>query len=183
MSCATSGAPHSDSSFAKVFAGGSGYTLVNLHPDEIRKKLYAVNYQQGGLIPLCSEVVFTGWTTNFTGSQARRMTFRVLSTGTEYAYDYHKAAVVPLEEHLAQYFGPECDPQRLQSLPALDRRGVKAGRVEVGMTREGTLLAIGYPPPHATPTLDATQWRYWRNRFNTMLVVFDADGRISQIRD
>ena len=34
--------------------GASGvYTLVNLHPDEQRHRLYSVNYQQSGLIPRC----------------------------------------------------------------------------------------------------------------------------------
>jgi hypothetical protein len=32
------------------------YTLVNLHPDENRARLYSVNYLQAGLIPLCSRV-------------------------------------------------------------------------------------------------------------------------------
>src|SRR5690606_8177288 len=32
------------------------YTLTNLHPDEARARLYAVNYQQPGLIPRCAEV-------------------------------------------------------------------------------------------------------------------------------
>jgi len=173
LGCATS---PSDSDFAKTLAAPGVYTLVNLHPDEVRRKLYAVNYQQGGLIPLCSEVQITSWS-------PKRMTFRVLKTGREYYYDYHKAAVVPFEDHLSRYFGRSCDASRVENLSEIDRKGIRTGRVLKGMSKQGAILAIGYPPPHQTPTLDLPEWRYWTSRFDTFIVVFDENDTVVEIVD
>src|SRR5438128_12546227 len=58
--------------------GASGvYTLVNLHPDEQRLRLYSVNYQQSGLIPLCSMV-------EIEAVVARELAVRGLDSGREY---------------------------------------------------------------------------------------------------
>jgi len=56
------------------------------------------------------------------------------------------------------------------------------GTVEVGMSRAAVLLALGYPPKHKTPSLQGNQWRYWQNRFNTFLVIFDGD-KVKTIKD
>ena len=174
VSCATS--PRPGSEFAVLFESGTAYTLVNLHPNEIRKKLYAVNYLQGGLIPLCSRVELLKW-------KGDRMEFRVSSTGRDYLYDYHDAAVVSFEDHLSKYFGESCDESRVAALGALDQKGIRAGRLLIGMTKEGTILAIGYPPPHQTPTLEADEWRYWKGRFDTIAVIFGDDGRVKKIKE
>ena len=41
-----------------IFTAEKVYTLTNLHPDPLKRKLYAVNYQLAGFIPLCTEVKF-----------------------------------------------------------------------------------------------------------------------------
>lgn len=151
-------------------------TLVNLHPDEVRAKLYAVNYQQPGLIPMCTEV-------ELTELSRKRLTFRVIETGKTYNYDYHKAAVEPFAQHLARYFGRSCDRERADELGETDRRGIREGRVVPGMTKEGVVFAIGYPPPHVTPSLDSPRWKYWKSRFDTMDVVFDDAGVVTEIVD
>ena len=43
-------------------------------------------------------------------------------------------------------------------------------------------LAIGYPPEHATPSLDSDVWTYWKNRFGKLKVTF-ANGKVSEISD
>ena len=45
-----------DSSGVDLMSAPSVYTLVNLQPDEMRGRLYAVNYQQSGLIPAVRRV-------------------------------------------------------------------------------------------------------------------------------
>ena len=34
---------------------------------------------------------------------------------------------------------------------------------------------LGYPPAHRTPSLDANEWYYWRNRWKQFVVVFDGN--------
>jgi hypothetical protein len=170
---AAEGAPPS---VRPLVGAGAVRTLVNLHPDEARAKLYAVNYQQAGLIPACSEV-------RLLSLDDDRLRFQVVKTGKEYAYDFHKAAGEPFEIHLGRFFGRECDSKAIAALRGKDREGVERGVVMPGMTKRGVLFALGPPPRHVTPDLDSTRWRYWKNRFDTMIVVFDARGVVAAIEN
>ncbi len=152
------------------------YTLVNLHPDEERSFLYAVNYQQPGLIPVCSEVKLVALKRN-------KLLFQVAKTGRQYTYFYHKAAVEPFTEHLARFFGTECDRKGLERLNSVDKAGVQAGAPSKGMTRQGVIFAMGYPPKIRTPDLNAKEWTFWKSRFDTFLVTFDDKGRVEDIRN
>jgi len=152
------------------------YTLVNLHPDEQRAKLYAVNYQQLGLIPLCTEV-------RILELKKKRMKFEVKKTGKEYAYDYHKAAVDDFRTHLEQIFGKACNSAKVAKMSKVDQKGIKKGRALPGMTRQGVIFAMGYPPKHQTPDLDADTWLYWQNRWNRVAVEFDDKGKVEGIRE
>ncbi len=152
------------------------YTLVNLHPDALRAKLYAVNYQQAGLIPVCSPVELLELTSEI-------LRFRVEKTGREYLYIYHKAAAEPFPDHIKRYFGQDCPAKQIESLSLLDREGIKAGKAQIGMTKRGVILAMGYPPRHMTPDLDSDQWLYWKSRMNRIMITFGQDGNVSDIRD
>ena len=152
------------------------YTLVNLHPDEQRRFLYAVNYQQPGLIPVCSEVKLLGLKRN-------RLRFQVVKTGNEYTYINHKAAGEPFDAHLLRFFGPECDRKGLDRLNATDKAGVQSGKVNKGMTKQGVIFAMGYPPKIRTPDLNGTEWTYWTSRYDTMQVIFDEKGRVDSIKN
>jgi hypothetical protein len=155
---------------AYPLVGASGvYTLVNLHPDEQRHRLYSVNYQQTGLIPLCSKV-------RIESVDSRKMTFRLLDSDREYEYVFHNSLRDPIAKHLDKVFGKKCDGT-LAGLGEVDRRGIRAGTVLSGMSKRGVTLAIGYPPEHATPSLDADIWTYWKNRFGKMTVSF-ANGKV-----
>lgn len=153
------------------------YTLVNLHPDDERSRLYAVNYQQPGLIPVCSEVKIEGFKRN-------QMRFKVVKTGRAYTYINHKAAAgEPFNAHLLHFFGPECDRKGLDRLNAADKAGVQAGTITKGMTRQGVIFAAGYPPKNRTPDLNATEWTFWKSRFDTFLVTFDDKGRVENVKN
>jgi hypothetical protein len=150
------------------------YTLVNLHPDEPRQRLYSVNYQQPGLIPLCTKV-------KLESLDKRKLTFRVLDKDREYEYVFHKSLREPIPKHLDRYFGTKCEA-KLDSLSEVDRKGVQSGSVMPGMTKRGVILAIGYPPEHATPSLDSDLWTYWKNRFGKMQVHFSGN-KVTEIKD
>jgi hypothetical protein len=155
---------------------GRGYTLVNLHPDNQRSRLYAVNFQQAGLIPVCSEVEYLGM-----GRKSFR--FRVISTNREYEYINHKAAAEPFPDHLRRFFGLSCSRDELDTLSELDRQGIRGGRAIVGMSRRGVILAMGHPPRHVNPDPNAPTLMYWKNRFNRIQIQFGSNGDVTGIRD
>jgi hypothetical protein len=99
------------------WTSGHGYTLVNLHPDNQRSLLYAVNFQQLGLIPVCSEV-------EYLDLGRKSFKFRVVTTNREYQYLNHKAAAEPFPDHLKRFFGPSCPRDEIESLSEIDRQGV-----------------------------------------------------------
>ncbi len=163
-----------DKSGQSMMNSGGVYTLVNLHPDMGRSRLYAVNYQQQGLIPLCSEVVLLE-------ANKKVMVFKMKDGGQKFSYYYHKAAAEPFMDHLSRFFGRECDANKVKSMSKVDQDGIKQGVAIKGMTRDGVVLAMGYPPRHQTPNLEANTWKYWVNKFGTMRVVFNEKGLVSQI--
>lgn len=67
-------------------------------------------------------------------------------------------------------------------LSAIDRQGITEGKALVGMSREGVIVALGRPSRHRTPSLEAAEWLYWRNRFAMMTVTFDASGKVASVR-
>ncbi len=178
LACSSSPAPPPPwpSGIAALVGTEDVVTRVNLHPDEVRTRLYAVNYQQAGLIPLCTPVVLLELETD-------RMRFRVEETGRTYEYLNHKAAAERFRTNLARFFGTDCPRDELDQLGELDQRGIRQGKALPGMTRRGVFLAMGPPPRHVNPTLEADRWIYWRNRFNRIAVEFDVDGRVTGIRN
>jgi hypothetical protein len=150
------------------------YTLVNLHPDEGRRRLYSVNYQQSGMLPRCTRVAIKS-------VNKKEMKFRLADSDREYTWLFHDSLRDSIERHLDKYFGRTCDADKPKRLSKLDQEGIAEGRALVGMSREGVILAIGYPPEHATPNMDANGWKYWKNKFGTMLVEFE-NGKVSRIK-
>jgi hypothetical protein len=176
VSCAGSLSELRDDTGTDLLQAPPVYTLVNLHPDEEHARLYAVNYQQPGLIPLCTEVELLELT-------RKRLTFRVIERNKEYYYFNHKAAAEPFDRHLTRFFGRHCDLDEIRSLSEVDQAGIRKGSASVGMSKQAVIYALGYPPRHVTPDLDAAQWTYWKNRFNRMIVTFDEAGVVTDVRD
>ena len=150
--------------------------LANMHPDMNKHLLYTLNYQLPGLMPVCSEIVVTK-------ISKKAMAFTWQGVEYEMAYEgFTKDAGVSFEQAVLTYFGPACDKAKMQKLAAADQEGIRTGRPSVGMTRDGVLFALGRPPIHANPDLNAPEWRYWRNRFATMAIEFDSKGKVTNIR-
>ena len=165
-----------DSQGRSMIGATDVYTLVNLHPDNERSRLYAVNFQQRGLIPVCSQAELIDCTSD-------QLRFRVLKTNRQYDYINHKAAAEPFGDHLRRLYGHDCPAAEIQNLDEIDQRGIRKGKAAVGMTKRGVILALGPPPRHVTPDLDASEWMYWKNRFNRIIVVFDDQDRVVEIQD
>ena len=61
-------------------------------------------------------------------------------------------------------------------------KNIKWGTPMAGMTKKQVLITLGYPPGHQTPSTEMDQWRYWKNRFKTMLLYFE-NGKLSHIKN
>ena len=149
-------------------------TLTNLHPDEARATLYSGNFQQPGLIPVCSEVTLTY-------ADSGQLWFKVNGTGKEYYYYEHPLAAEPLLDNAAHYFGRECPKPQLDALTAVEKEGVRLGVAKKGMRKEAVILACGHPPKRDTPDPSGPLWRYWTNRWRYFTVEFDAKGVVQQV--
>ncbi|MEC9406728.1 MAG: hypothetical protein VX549_05580 [Pseudomonadota bacterium] len=157
--------------------GPTLYTKTNLHPDEAARRLYAVNYQQAGLIPVCTAVTVKD-------VDGDAMVFTVNETNREYTYIYHKAAAEPFPDHIKRFFGFSCPEDEIGNLSAIDQKGIRSGKALKGMSKRGVIIAIGLPPRHVTPDPQRMdQWTYWSNRFNRFLVTFDETGHVTGIQD
>jgi len=157
-----------------VAQGGQVYTLVNIHAPARGNQLSSVNYQGEVLIPVCTPVTFSRITD-------RRAFFTVQTTGQAFDYVFHRRSLrEPVDQHLARYFGTACPD--LTQLSQEDQAGVRDGHVYQGMTKQGVLIAIGYPPQHRTPSLDGDVWRYWRARNGTFEVYYQ-NGVVAGIRE
>lgn len=83
----------------------------------------------------------------------------------------------------AQYVDLITSPQptSLDSLSALDRKGISEGIAQPGMTKEGVRTALGYPARHGTPSLQSNTWKYWKNRWKSFSIEFDSSGIVKKV--
>ena len=142
-------------------------TLTNLHPDARRNTLYSLNYQGDTVIPVCTPMRIDRVT-------ERSADITDLHSGRRYRYLFDRHMREDIQQHLDLYFGGQCPQSFIQNLSAVDQQGIREGRALPGMTRQGVIVAIGYPPSHETPNLDLGTWKYWRNRWNTFEVQFSG---------
>jgi hypothetical protein len=155
--------------------GTERYLQTNLQFDSTRpEKISSIHYLRGGNIPFCTRV-------NVGPLNDEEFELTVVETGVKYTYEITKFTPKPWETHIEKLFGTNCDPGIVSRMSKIDQEGIQQGQALVGMTKEGVRLALGEPPPHATPSLDANTWTYWSSRFNKVAVDFQ-DGKVSRVR-
>ena len=157
---------------------------TNLHADLTFGKISSVNYQKGTLIP---------WGRKFRVERVlrNRMMILDLKTGRTYKYEFHRNTrnATSLKKHLARVFldESECDrlAARVERMSDVDKDGIYQGRALPGMSREGVIIALGWPPEFANrgDIMKLRSWYYWLGRFDRMEVLFDRRGRVSIVRD
>lgn len=153
--------------------GKTVYTQRNLWID--RDEHLATNYAVGRRLPVNSAV-------EIVDTSAREMIVRVADSGREFTLanipKYTKKDIRAIYE---RYFGPS--RVDLGRFSAAERRAIDNGDIVEGMSKEAVLVARGYPPAHETPTLELDAWKYWRSRYDTILVRFDDNDRVSGIKN
>lgn len=104
-----------------------------------------------------------------------------VDSGEKIFFAYHAERMgMDVTDYITLITSPS--PVSLAGLSPLDRQGVDEGKALQGMSKDGVMTALGYPAVHATPSLSADRWTYWRNRFRTMFVDFDAAGKVESVQ-
>jgi len=164
----------------------SVFTRYNIHVQEKTSRngdhsynaSYA-NYTNPGAGHL---IIPAGTKVTILQKNSRGFCFRVEKDNKVVNFDFHESRMkMHIGEYLDLITSPE--PVSLSHFSAVDRKGIAEGQAIAGMSREGVMAALGYPATHRTPSLDASTWVYWTNRFGTIAVKFNAQGKVESIKD
>jgi hypothetical protein len=164
----------------KVHVSGTRYLKCNIHAQvggRDTKASYA-NWTDPGsghlIVPINSEVAFNGFRKGFM--------ITVLNDGRKIYFEYN-ASYMGMDDDQYINLISSPTPVNIANLSELDTMGVKEGKARLGMTKEGVMMALGYPAGHKTPSLHSNTWIYWQNRWKTIAIEFDDSGRVKNIRD
>jgi hypothetical protein len=164
-----SGAAHAQSDQA-AGAGASGYTCCNFHPDG--NWISDANWAYFPRIPAgtAAQILEYGEHQVSVEIGGRRMVL-----GLDYGRKQN------LREWAQRMIVSRDPKEKIADWPAAAREAIEAGRVAPGMTKEQVIVSVGYPPAHATPSLDAQTWKYWYDTHGTYEVVWDDAGRVKDV--
>jgi len=167
-------------------AKSSVYTKYNIHVQDkltrngehVYNASYA-NYTNPGaghvIIPAGSEITILK-------KKSKEFRFRVEKDDKIVDFEFHEPRMgMSVDQYLEEITSPK--PVSWDRLSKIDKKGIAKGKALVGMTRDGVMAALGYPATHRTPSLDTPTWVYWTNRFGTIAVNFDAQGKVESIKN
>ncbi len=86
---------------------------------------------------------------------------------------------MPEKEYISTITSPT--PVGYDGFNAQDQEGIRTGKAIMGMTKQGVMVALGYPAKHRTASTDLNTWVYWKGRFSVLTVNFGQDGKVSSI--
>ncbi len=175
------GCKHSTSQAVSFITPGEKYYLAcNLHADPSNNRLYSVNYQVPG------NLLKWGTPVQILTASRKEIVFRNLDNNLKYHYYIHKRTlrVTSLHKHFNRVFTKNIQQlkAKVASLSSVDKQGIEEGRVLIGMSKQGVIIAIGYPPEFATPNpMHSNRWHYWYNRWSQFFVTFGKNGKVIDI--
>lgn len=156
--------------------GRTFYTAANIWYEN-PKKILSTNYHRGTILPAGTKVT----TSEVEGKKIQFTDANGVGFEIEFVKK-HSSDAVDLWAYFRRYFSAD-DPMRAggpyQKFSQKEKNAIKAGEIQVGMSKDAVLMAYGYPPAHRTPSLESDQWVYWLNRFVNRPVLF-RNGRVSQ---
>ncbi|MBN2417997.1 MAG: hypothetical protein JXL81_01325 [Deltaproteobacteria bacterium] len=157
---------------------GPVYTKVNIHYQDNGKDCKAsyANYTNPGaghmILPVNTPVQIKNW----------KRGFIVVNTesNVEIFFEFNsKNMQMTADDYLGKI--TSTSKVDLGKLSDKDKKGVEEGKASSGMTKNGVMMALGYPATHKTPSPDSNRWIYWANRFKTIAVTFNDQGIVSDI--
>ena len=127
---------------------------------------HTTNYHKGILLPVNSEV-------KFVKAYSKSIVVTLPNSENLEIINVEGFSGEKIEEIFTRTFS--ASPVDLSKFTGAEKKAILAGKVEKGMTKAAVIAAFGYPPKHKTPNLETEQWRYWLNRFDTIVVIFEND--------
>ena len=146
------------------------YTQCNMHA--YKGRVDTVNYCVGIFIPVNSKVTLLESNSNKIKFLYKGKTIVLLNR--------EKYSGQDIGQIFNRYFGKK--KVNLNKFTKKERKAIKNGEVTKGMSKKAVLVALGHPPAHKTPSLESNEWKYWKNRWNTIIVIFKK-GKVVSIRD
>ena len=144
------------------------YTQVGMWTE--KGNVIATNYKRGEHIPVNSAV-------QISGVDAATITFnydgRVIKLK-----NIDKFTKVDVLALMTRTFALK--QVNLTQFSALETTAIDQGDVVVGMTKDAVITSRGFPPAHRTASLKLDSWRFWQNRFGTIVYEFEQ-GKVSKI--
>jgi hypothetical protein len=163
---------------SKIEVGNTYYLECNLHADPNNNRLSSVNYQLAGKV--------LKWGTPIKIKKISKGKVEFEASGENFTYEIHKRTrkITTVRDHLARFLTTDLNQLKTKvgSLSSVDKKGIEDARAMVGMSKQGVLIAIGYPPEFVvTDPVAASSWQYWRNRWGKFIVAFDTHGNVKDI--
>ncbi len=149
---------------ASVTKGQILYTQFALYYED--KEHLTTNYRKGILVPVNTEVTFVK-------SSSKSIVVKLPSGENLVVANVEAFSGENIEGIFKRTFSTE--KVDLSKFTAEEQKAIALGEPKAGMSKAAVIVATGYPPRHRTPSLENSDWRYWRNRFATFVVHFDGD--------
>ena len=160
---------------------GTVYLKINIHYQDNGRDCKAsyANWTDPGtghkILPVNTPVTIEKW---------GRKGFIIVNTANKNKiyFEYHKER---MEMSIEKYLNIITSPSKISisSLSENDQKGIQKGKAYKGMTKNGVMMALGYPATHQTPSLKSDKWTYWTNRFGTIVVNFDEKDIVTNVVD
>jgi len=144
------------------------YTQVSMWTE--KGNVIATNYKRGEHIPVNSAVTISA-------VDAATITFSYDGRDLKLK-NIDKFTKVDVTALMARTFAIK--PVNLTQFSAAEKTAIKQGEVVIGMTKDAVITSRGFPPAHRTANLKLDSWRFWQNRFGTIVYEFEQ-GKVSKI--
>lgn len=144
------------------------YTQVGMWTE--KGNVIATNYKRGEHIPVNSAV-------QITAIDSAIITFNYAGRSIKLK-NIDKFTKVDVPALMARTFATQ--EVNLTQFSALEKTAIGKGDVVLGMTKDAVITSRGFPPAHRTANLKLDSWRFWQNRFGTIVYEFEQ-GKVSNI--
>jgi hypothetical protein len=148
-----------------------GYTCCNLHHED--DWISDSNYGSLPFIPAGTPVKLKSYGRHRLHVEMDGKEMRI---GLDYGREQET-----LEQFAEKLIVAEDPRPKIARFPADVREAIRFSQVVAGMSKEQTIIAVGYPQRDETVSLDAPVWNYWASSFGPYRVVWGKNGRIREI--